>query len=790
MSIRPRLGAEVPELTARVARASNPAGTTAMWVRDQLDGLWRDEDFAGWYPRDGRPGISPAQLATVSVLQFLLDLSDRDAAEAVRCRIDFKYALGLELDDPGFHHSVLSDFRDRLLEEGRADRLLDLALARLKEAGLVRERTTQRTDSTHVLAAVRDLTRLELVTEAVRAALEELARTAGHALEGLVDDDWGRRYGRPVRLGKNPTRPKTRINEAGADARRLLEHLAASHPGLMHAPQVEALRQVMVQNYHPDSAGRLRWRGDDDDSGLPPSAARIVSPYDLAARYARRGQVTRWTGYLAHVTETCSTDGPNVITDVATMPATSADTLALAGIHARLERRGLLPGEHLVDGGYTSLVHMERGGREHQVTLTGPLPGNPTHQHRTQEGYARDDFRIDYDRQQVTCPQGQVSKGWHGPYPTSSPGAAPLIVARFTKGQCQPRPARAACTTSGDGKRTVGFPRENCTSCRSATAPTSKIPPGISATQCGPASRAPSASSPTATACATAATEASPRPTSSTSSPPSPSTSSASASYLPARAHPRDHQRPSRTTSTSTTSSACAPGEPSAKPPATKIPDRVKLSGRAGQASRSAPWPSATSRRGCAMTRTRSSSFSTARAAAGPACSAAGWMSGRSSQQSATTTSQSRRPPDTCRFQPGWWKRPWPTSASTRPRSTGKSSSTRRSMNAGGRLPLRASGLCARESHPGRAVAAADRGAAAQGRLRGRRRRRPGGPGEAQRPDHRGGRARRGTGRGHEQHQGLPSARGAVAGAGPGACRPDLAALDTDPHPSCHRGRR
>ena len=204
MSIRPRPGAEVPELTARVARASNPAGTTAMWVRDRLDGLWADEDFASWYPRDGRPGISPAQLATVSVLQFLLDLSDRDAAEAVRCRIDFKYALGLGLDDPGFHHSVLGDFRDRLLVDGRADRLLDLALARLKEAGLVRDRATQRTDSTHVLAAVRDLTRLELVTEAVRAAVEELARTAGHALEGLVDDDWGRRYGRPVRLGKNP----------------------------------------------------------------------------------------------------------------------------------------------------------------------------------------------------------------------------------------------------------------------------------------------------------------------------------------------------------------------------------------------------------------------------------------------------------------------------------------------------------------------------------------------------------------------------------------------------------
>ncbi|GAA0950241.1 transposase [Streptomyces rhizosphaericus] len=187
-------------------------------MRGRLDGLWCDEDFADWYPRDGRPGLSPAQLATVCVLQFLLGLSDRQAAEAVRCRIDVKYAMAMELDDPGFHHSVLADFRDRLAEGDRADRLLDLALARLKEAGLGRERTTQRTDSTHVLAAVRDLTRLELIIEAVRAALEEIAGTSPHLLEGLVDEDWGRRYGRPVRLGKNPTKPKTRILDTGNDA--------------------------------------------------------------------------------------------------------------------------------------------------------------------------------------------------------------------------------------------------------------------------------------------------------------------------------------------------------------------------------------------------------------------------------------------------------------------------------------------------------------------------------------------------------------------------------------------
>lgn len=235
LSLRPRSGEQVPPLTARIARASNPGGTTAMWVRNQLDGLWCDQDFADWYPRDGRPGLSPAQLATVCVLQFLLGLSDRQAAEAVRCRIDFKYAMAVELDDPGFHHSVLDDFRDRLAEGDRADRLLDLALTRLKEAGL-RERTMQRTDSTYVLAAVRDLTRLELVTEAVRTALEEVAGAAGHLLDGLVHEEWGRRYGRPVRLGKNPTRPKTRINTTDDDAARLLEHLYRHGPGRASGP--------------------------------------------------------------------------------------------------------------------------------------------------------------------------------------------------------------------------------------------------------------------------------------------------------------------------------------------------------------------------------------------------------------------------------------------------------------------------------------------------------------------------------------------------------------------------
>ncbi|MEI5102953.1 transposase [Streptomyces sp. PmtG] len=165
-----------------------------MLIRDRLDVLFEDEEFVGLYPDDGRPGLSPRQLALVSVLQFAENLSDRAAADAVRTRIDWKYAIGLELEDPGFDHSVLCEFGARLAEQGgAADRLLQLMLDRLVEAGLLKAGDRQRTDATHVLAAVRTLSRLELVGETPRAALEELAEAAPDWLTPLIEPEWAKR---------------------------------------------------------------------------------------------------------------------------------------------------------------------------------------------------------------------------------------------------------------------------------------------------------------------------------------------------------------------------------------------------------------------------------------------------------------------------------------------------------------------------------------------------------------------------------------------------------------------
>ncbi|WP_307129214.1 transposase [Streptomyces aurantiacus] len=265
-----------------------------------------------------------------------------------------------------------------------------------------------------------------------------------------------------MRLDKNPTKPKTRILTTGNDAVRLLANLYRHGADRTSGPRVQALRRIMVQNYHRDTAGHLCRRTAEKEGGpgpgLPPSSRAVVSPYDTSARYARHGHIISWKALSAHLTETCAPDGPNVITDVATTAATTHDSRVLPGIHTRLARRGLLPGEHLADAGYTFLPHLEQATREHQVTVSGPVRSNPTRQHRQNGGFARDDFHIDYDQQQVTCPPGQVSVGRHGPYPTSSPTAGPLIVARFTKSQCRPCPARTQCTTTADNVRTVGFP--------------------------------------------------------------------------------------------------------------------------------------------------------------------------------------------------------------------------------------------------------------------------------------------------------------------------------------------
>lgn len=198
MSLHPQAEYPVPDETRRIARAAFLKGTLAIRIADAFGTVYHDAQFTDLFPRRGQPAEAPARLALATMLQFLEGLSDRQAADAVRGRIDWKYALALELSDPGFDHTVLSEFRARLLEGAAELRLLDLLLERLRALDLLKGRDRQRSDSTHVLAAVRVMNRLERVGETLRASLNELAVAAPDWLRSIAPAEWFEPYGRRV----------------------------------------------------------------------------------------------------------------------------------------------------------------------------------------------------------------------------------------------------------------------------------------------------------------------------------------------------------------------------------------------------------------------------------------------------------------------------------------------------------------------------------------------------------------------------------------------------------------
>src|SRR3712207_797331 len=163
MSLKPSPIEPVPEETVRIARAAFRKGNALLKLRDELGTIFADADFADLFPKRGQPGLAPWRLALVTLLQFRETLSDRQAAEAVRARIDWKYLLSLALTDPGFDHSVLCEFRSRLLAGSAEERLLGKLLEACQARGLLKARGRQRTDATHVLASIRVLNRLELL---------------------------------------------------------------------------------------------------------------------------------------------------------------------------------------------------------------------------------------------------------------------------------------------------------------------------------------------------------------------------------------------------------------------------------------------------------------------------------------------------------------------------------------------------------------------------------------------------------------------------------------------------
>ena len=415
MSMYPEPDFGVPELTAKIAQASFPKGNKYIKMRDELGTIYKDEQFVDLYPQVGQSAIPPWRLALVTIVQFAEQLTDRDAAEAVRSRIDLKYLLGLELDDAGFDFSVLSEFRSRLLTGEAEERLLAAMLDKFTDKKWLKAGGKQRTDSTHIVAAVRNLNQLELVGETLQHTLNIIAQIDPIWLKNRVSADWYEQYGRrftDFRLPKSKAKRTALQQQIGEDGYYLLQEIYMHEEGthLRTLGAVDILRQVWIQQYYIEE-NKVSWR---EANNQPLAEQLIVSPYDLDIRCGqKRGQ--KWRGYKVHLTENCDPDSPNLITNVETTAAMAHDITIVPTIHENLSQKKLLPDDHLVDSAYISADMLVESQTEYQVKLIGPPPGDSSWQARQANGFDQTYFSIDWDNQSATCPKGKkVVIGKHG----------------------------------------------------------------------------------------------------------------------------------------------------------------------------------------------------------------------------------------------------------------------------------------------------------------------------------------------------------------------------------------
>ena len=452
MSLQAEEENRIPTLTIMVARAAFPNGNQYMTMRDELEMLFKDEQYEELFSTRGQPGEAPWRLSLATIMQFMEDLPDREAADAVRGRIDWKYALGLDLNDAGFNYSVFSEFRTRLLNGGAEAKLFDILLEWCRKQGYLKGKR-QRTDSTNVIAAVASLHRIELVGQALYRVLDLLAQVAPDWLRQQAKPEWYERYRQPItdyHLPKAQTEQQALIANIGEDGAYLLHQIyAESAPEYLRTiPAVEVLRRIWVQNYYQEGEA-ITWRKEDD---IPPASIRIASPFDLEARFSAKRDTIFWLGYKVHLTETCDAGTPNLITHVETTLSTIQDNLVLEGIQTQLEQKGLLPDEHLVDAGYVSAENLVSSHQKFEVDLIGPVRADNSWQSREEGAFSLTQFHIDWEKKQVICPLGKVSSCW---FPSKSRFDQPTIQVHFRPKDCLVCPSRSQCTRSKTSPRNL-----------------------------------------------------------------------------------------------------------------------------------------------------------------------------------------------------------------------------------------------------------------------------------------------------------------------------------------------
>jgi transposase len=457
--LKPKSIHEIPKETKAVAKKAFPKGNTYIKLRDELGPIFDDDLFEDLYPSLGQPAESPARLALVTLMQYMENLPDRQAAEAVRSRIDWKYMLGLTLSDPGFDYSILSEFRMRLVTGDKEKLLLERLLERCDELGLLKGKTQQRTDSTYVVAAVRALTLLELVGETMRSTLNELAVLAPDWLKTILKPAWVKRYGRRFDgygLPKSKPKREALAVTIGEDGFFLLQAAYAPEAPMVlsESRMLEVLRRIWVQQYYWDGADP-HWR-TKKNYGQPPAGLMISSPQDLDIHYCVK-RTTEWTGYKVHLTETCEKEHPRLITQVETTTSSIHDVKMTEQIQDDLIECNLQPETQIVDQGYME-IELLMSSRKKGIDLLGPVASGKNWQSKVENAFDHDQFEVDWERERAKCPDGKIS---HSFSHRKTRRGTPNFTISFSKSDCLPCKHRSKCTRAKHSGRTLTlYPQE------------------------------------------------------------------------------------------------------------------------------------------------------------------------------------------------------------------------------------------------------------------------------------------------------------------------------------------
>ena len=412
-------------------------------VGDQLLSLISEgefiSEFAAMYSKTGRPSINPIILSLVTVFQFLEDIPDRVAAEYVKTRLDWKYALHIPLDDPGFHYSDLCNFRKRLAEHGKESLLFDQLLKQIESLGFLKKRKHQRTDSTHILAVVRELSRLENLSEGLRVSLRAIQNSdlAFYQMKipVLYREHWSISQSD---YQMTDSQRAEALERAGQDIHWLLSFLGTNRESFLRLPELEVLQTLFYQHFTLQDSQKACLKREADTG-----KDKIQSPHEPEARYSeKRGK--SWVGYKTHITETANEKGEvNFITDITTTNSCEQDNETLSGIQEKLETANLKPEQQFTDKGYVTGDNLSESGKKN-IQLMGEAS-----QLYNKGLFTADDFTVDYENKSATCPAGCTSISWKK---RESGKHKDDIQIRFGN-QCNQCPLKEKCTRSKRGRR-------------------------------------------------------------------------------------------------------------------------------------------------------------------------------------------------------------------------------------------------------------------------------------------------------------------------------------------------